>query len=252
LDLLKDSQKKIIMGRMQSRSNATVQWLLVGLLSLGLVSCSLQKRTTLPGWHWEHERTAIHQGPSSNVGTFPKDRHHLGILRRRGACIQSKVDLSRTLQVSGQTSLPKQDVEALTMLAASEVEDANQHSTLMLSSADTDKNAESETTDKEPNNWLMAALVMLAMGMMMLPSPVAGVFIGLAPFIFSLGQLVKHSRMEEAQKKKNQGKKVGYILLMLVSVFVTIGLTSFLAFSAAVDAASGSGWSFSWNYSGPG
>ena len=138
------------------------------------------------------------------------------------------------------------------MLAASEVEDANQHSTLMLSSADTDKNAESETTDKEPNNWLMAALVMLAMGMMMLPSPVAGVFIGLAPFIFSLGQLVRHSRMEEAQKKKNQGKKVGYILLMLVSVFVTIGLTSFLAFSAAVDAAAGSGWSFSWNYSGPG
>lgn len=242
------------MGMKKSRAgnNAIVQWLLVGLLSFAFVGCSLQKRTTLPGWHWEHEKTAVHQGPISSVETFPKDCHHLGILRRRRACIQSKVDLSQTLQVSAQTSLPKQDIEALTMLAASEVEEANQHSTLMLSSADPDKNAESETTDKEPNNWLMAALVMLAMGMVMLPSPIAGVLIGLAPFIFSLGQVVRLSRLEEAKKKKNQGKKVGYILLMLASVFVTIGLTSFLAFSAAVDAAAGSGWSFSWNYSGPG
>lgn len=240
------------MGMRRAGNNAIVQWLLVGLLSFAFVGCSLQKRTTLPGWHWEHEKTAVHQGPISSVETFPKDRHHLGILRRRRGCIQSKVDLSQTLQVSEQTSLPNQDIEALTMLAASEVEEANQHSTLMLSSAHPDKNVESETTDKEPNNWLMAALVMLAMGMMMLPSPVAGVLIGLAPFIFSLGQLVRLSRLEEAKKKKNQGKKVGYILLMLASVFVTIGLTSFLAFSAAVDAAAGSGWSFSWNYSGPG
>lgn len=240
------------MKRMQSRSNATVQWLLVGLLSWGLVGCSLQKRTTLPGWHWEHERTAIHQGPISNVETSLKYGSQLGITHRRGACLEQKVDPFRTLQVSAQTSLPKQDVEALTMLVASELDEANQHSTSMLYSADQKKNAERETTDKEPDNWLIAALVMLAMGMMMLPSPVAGVFIGLAPFIFSLGQLVRLTRMEEAQKKKNQGKKVGYILLMLASVFVTLGLTSFLAFSAAVDAAAGSGWSFSWNYSGPG
>ena len=196
--------------------------------------------------------TTVHQGPISNIEKSLKDRHHLGILRRRGACIQSKVDLSQTLQASDQTSLPKQDVEALTMLAVSEHDEANQHSTLMLSSADPDKNAERETTDKEPNNWLMAALVLLAMGMVALPVPLAGVFIGLAPFIFSIGQLVRFSRMDEDSKKKSQGKKIGYIFLMLASVFVTIGLTSFLAFSAVVDAAAGSGWSFSWNYSGPG
>jgi hypothetical protein len=98
----------------------------------------------------------------------------------------------------------------------------------------------------------MAALIMLAMGMVALPVPLAGVFIGLAPFIFSIGQLVRFSRMDEDSKKKSQGKKIGYIFLMLASVFVTIGLTSFLAFSAVVDAAAGSGWSFSWNYSGPG
>lgn len=139
------------------------------------------------------------------------------------------------------------------MLAASEIDEANQHSVLMLSSTEPHVPVEEgETSDKEPNNWLMAALFMLAIGMVMLPSPVAGVLIGLAPFIFSVGQLVRLSRMEEAKKKKNKGKKVGYILLMLASVLVTIGLTSFLAFSAVVDAAAGSGWSFSWNYSGPG
>ena len=197
--------------------------------------------------------TTVHQGPISNIEKSLKDRHHLGILRRRGACIQSKVDLSPTLQVSDQTSLPKQDVEALTMLAALEIDEVNPHSALVLSSTDSNVHGEeSETPDKEPNNWLMAALVLLAMGVVALPVPLAGVFIGLAPFIFSIGQLVRFSRMDEDSKKKSQGKKIGYIFLMLASVFVTIGLTSFLAFSAVMDAAAGSGWSFSWNYSGPG
>tara|TARA_B110000003_G_scaffold102360_1_gene104577 strand:- start:2750 stop:3481 length:732 start_codon:yes stop_codon:yes gene_type:complete len=243
------------MGMKRSRvgNNAIVQWLLVGLFSFAFVGCSLQKRTTLPGWHWEHEKTAVHQGPISSVETPFKDRHEFNILRWRESCLQSEAHLSRTRQVSAQTSLPKQDVEALTMLAASEIDEANQHSVLMLSSTEPHVPVEEgETSDKEPNNWLMAALFMLAIGMVMLPSPVAGVLIGLAPFIFSVGQLVRLSRMEEAKKKKNQGKKVGYILLMLASVLVTIGLTSFLAFSAVVDAAAGSGWSFSWNYSGPG
>ena len=240
------------MKRVKASNNVFVQWLVVGLLSLSLLGCSLQKRTTLPGWHWEHEKTAIHQGPISNAETFPKDRGHLGSLRLRGSCFQSEVDLSRTLKVSEQTSVPERDVEALTMLVASELDRAKKPSTLMLSSTDLDKNAESETTEDEPNEWLVAALIILAFGLVMLPSPVAGIFIGLAPFIFSLGQLKKLSRMEEPKKKKSQGKKFGYILLMLASVLVSIGLTSFLAFLAVVDAVEGVGWSFSWNYTGPG
>ena len=140
----------------------------------------------------------------------------------------------------------------MTTLVASEVDEVNLPSTLMLSSVDLDQNAESETTEDEPDEWLVAALIALGFGLMVLPSPIAGVLIGLAPFIFSLGQLVRLSRMEVDQKKKRKGKTSGYILLMLVSVLATIGLTSFLAFSAAVDAVQGSGWSFSWNYTGPG
>lgn len=240
------------MERVQASYTVTVQWLVVGLLCLGLSSCSLQKRTTLPGWHWEHEKTAIHQGPISNAETFLKDRDRLVNLPPLGSCLQPEVDLSRTLQVSAQTSCPKRDVEAMITLVASEVDEVNLPSTLMLSSVDLDQNAESETTEDEPDEWLVAALIALGFGLMVLPSPIAGVLIGLAPFIFSLGQLVRLSRMEVDQKKKRKGKTSGYILLMLVSVLATIGLTSFLAFSAAVDAVQGSGWSFSWNYTGPG
>lgn len=65
------------MEREQASYTVTVQWLVVGLFCLGLSSCSLQKRTTLPGWHWEHEKTAIHQGPISNAEAFLKDRGRL-------------------------------------------------------------------------------------------------------------------------------------------------------------------------------
>ena len=34
----------------------------------------------------------------------------------------------------------------------------------------------------------------------------AGVLIGLAPFLFSLGQLVRLSRMEKAKKQASKGK----------------------------------------------
>ena len=240
------------MKRVNASNNVFAQGLVVSLLSLGLLGCSLQKRTTLPGWHWEHEKTAIHQGPISKAKTFPTDRGHLVDLRLRGACFQSEVDPSRTLQVSEQTSLPERDVDAMTMLVASVLDEAKKPSTLVLSSADFKKNAESETTEGEPSEWLVAALITLAFGLVMLPSPVAGIFIGLAPFLFSLGQLNKLSRMEEPKKKKSQGKKFGYILLMLASVLVSIGLASFLAFLAVVDAVEGVGWSFSWNYTGPG
>ena len=50
-----------------------VQWFVVGLL-LALTSCSLQKRTTMPGWHWEHEKITFHQGPNVNAETFFKER----------------------------------------------------------------------------------------------------------------------------------------------------------------------------------
>ena len=122
----------------------------------------------------------------------------------------------------------------------------------MLFSADSEESVQNGAVEEEPNDWLIAALITLGFGLMMLPSPAAGVFIGLAPFLFSLGQLVRISRMEEADKKKSQGKTFGHIVLMLASVFVTIGLTTALAVSAVVDAAQGSGWSFSWAYTGPG
>ena len=234
-------------------SNMTsVHGLVVGLLLLGLSGCSIQKRTTLPGWHWEHEKTAIRSGPMPNAEAFVKDRGHLVNLAPRGTCLRSEGDLCRTLHVSGPTSSPKLDVEAMPTLVVSELDEANRPSTLMLFAADSDESVQSGTVEKEPNEWLVAALITLGFGLMMLPSPVAGVFIGLAPFLFSLGQLVRISRMEEADKKKSQGKTFGYIVLMLASVFVTIGLTTALAVSAAVDAAQGSGWSFSWAYTGPG
>ena len=231
---------------------APVHGLVVGLLSLGLPGCSLQKRTTLPGWHWEHEKTAIRRGPMSNAEAFVKDRGHLVNLAPRGTRLQPEVDLCRTLQVSGQPSSPQLDVEAMTKLVASELDEANRPSPLMLFSADSDESVQSGTVEKEPNEWLVAALITLGFGLMMLPSPAAGVFIGLAPFLFSLGQLVRISRMEEADKKRSQGKTFGHILLMLASVFVTIGLTTALAVSAALDAAQWSGWSFPWSYTGPG
>lgn len=240
------------MKQMETSNIGLVQWLVVGLLLLGLSGCSLQKRTTLPGWHWEHEKTAFHPGPMSNAETFLKDRGHLANMPPRGTSLQSEVDLSRTLQVSAENASPKPDVEALAMLVASEIDEATPPSTLMLSPADPDEGAQSETTEDEPNEWLVAALITLGFGLMLLPSPFAGVLIGLAPFLFSLGQLVRLSRMEKAKKKRSKGKTIGYIVLMLVSVFAAIGLTSFLLFSEVVGAVQGSGWSFSWNYTGPG
>ena len=188
----------------------------------------------------------------SNAETFLKDRGHLVNLAPRGTRLQSEGDLCWTLQVSGPTSSPRLDVEAMPTLVVSELAEANRPSTLIHSLADPDENAQSGTVEKEPNEWLVAALITLGFGLMMLPSPAAGVFIGLAPFLFSLGQLVRISRMEEADKKRSQGKTFGHILLMLASVFVTIGLTTALAVSAALDAAQWSGWSFPWSYTGPG
>ena len=240
------------MERVKASNTVLVQWLVVGLLSLGLQGCSLQKRTTLPGWHWEHEKIAIHHGLISKAETFPEDRGQMVDLRLRGTSFQSEVDPSRTLQVSEQSFLPERGVETMTMLVASELDDAKKPSILMLSSADLENNSESETIEDEPNNWLVVAFMFLGFGLAILPSPMAGILIGLAPFIFSLGQLVRLSRLEEAKKKKSQGKKFGSILLMLASVFVTIGLTSFLAFLGLVDAVEGIGWSFPWSYTGPG
>ena len=234
------------------KASNKVQWFVVGLLFLALTSCSLQKRTTTPGWHWEHEKITFHQGPSSNAETFLKEPGHLVNLSPRGACFQSEVDLFKSLQGSTQASSPKRDVEAMTKLFASEIEEANQPSALMCASAPLDEEAQNGTTEEAPNEWLVAALITLGFGLMMLPSPIAGVFIGLAPFIFSLGQFVRLSREEEAKKKKNRGKKFGYILLMLASVFITIGLTSFLNFAAVANSVAGAGWSFTWSYTGPG
>ena len=240
------------MKGVKASNTVLVQWLVVGLLSLGLQGCSLQKRTTLPGWHWEHEKIAMHHGPISKAESFPEDRGQMVGLRLRGTSFQSEVDRSRTLQVSEQSFLPERDVETMTMLVASEIDDAKKPSTLMLSLAGLENSEESETIEDEPNNWLVVAFMFLGFGLAILPSPMAGILIGLAPFIFSLGQLVSLSRLEEAKKKKSQGKKFGYILLMLASVFVTIGLTSFLAFLGLVDAVEGIGWSFPWSHTGPG
>ena len=208
----------------------------------------------MPGWHWEHGKTTFHQGPISSAEICLKDRGSLVNLPSRGASLQSEVDLSKSLQGSTQASSPKRDVEAMTKLSVSELEEANQPSALMYASAPLDEETQNGTTEEEPNEWLVAALIILGFGLVMLPSPMAGVFIGLAPFIFSLGQLVRLSREEEAKKKKSRGKKFGYILLMLASVFITIGLTSFLSFVEAVNSvvAAGSGWSFNWSYTGPG
>ena len=240
------------MKRVKASKNVRVQWLLMALLSLGLTGCSLQKRTTLPGWHWEHGKTTFYKGPISSAEICLKDRGPLVNLPSLGASLQSEVDLSKTLQVSAQASSPNRDVEAMTKLFASELDEANQPSTLRYSSAPLDEDAQNGTTEEEPNEWLVAALILLGFGLVMLPSPIAGVFIGLAPFIFSLGQLVRLSREEEVKKKKSRGKKFGYALLMLASVFFTIGLTSFLLFSATLDSIVGTGWSFSWSYTGPG
>lgn len=206
----------------------------------------------MPGWHWEHEKITFHQGPSSNAETFLKERGHLVNLSPRGACFQSEVDLSKSLQGPTQASSPKRDVEAMTKLFTSELEEVNHPSALMCASASLDEEAQNGATEEAPNEWLVAALIALGFGLMMLPSPIAGVFIGLAPFIFSLGQLVRLSREEEAKKKKSRGKKFGYILLMLASVFITIGLTSFLNFAAVANSVAGTGWSFTWSYTGPG
>ena len=241
-----------LMKRVKASNNLRVQWFVVGLLFLVLTSCSLQKRTTMPGWHWEHEKITFHQGPSANAETFLKDRGHLVNLSSRGAGLQSEVDLSRTLQVSAPTSLPKSDVEAMNMLSASELDEVSHPSALMRASVPLNEEAQKGTTEEAPNEWLVAALITLGFGLMMLPSPIAGVFIGLAPFIFSLGQLVRLSREEKALKKKSRGKKFGYILLMLASVFITIGLTSFLNFAAVANSVAGAGWSFTWSYTGPG
>jgi len=240
------------MERMKASKNVRVQWLLMGLLSLGLTGCSLQKRTTLPGWHWEHGKTAFHQGPISSAEIWLKHRGPLVNLPSRGASLQSEVNLSKSLHVSAQASSPNRDVEAMTKLFASELDEANQPSVLTRSPASLDEDAQNGTTEEEPNEWLVAALIILGFGLVMLPSPIAGIFIGLAPLTFSLGQLVRLSREEEAKKKKSRGKKFGYILLMLASVFITIGLTSFLLFSATLDSIFGAGWSFSWSYTGPG
>ena len=240
------------MSQKETSKIGLVQWLVVGLLLLGLSGCSLQKRTTLPGWHWEHEKAAFHPGPMSNAETLLKDRGHLVNMSPRETRLQSEVNRSRTLQVSAENASPIPDVEALAVLVASEIDEANPPSTLMLSPADSDEGAQSETTEDEPNEWLVAALIILGFGLMMLPSPFAGVVIGLAPFLFSLGQLVRLSRMEKAKKQASKGKTIGYIVLMLVSVFAAIGLTSFLLFSEAVGTVQGSGWSFSWAYTGPG
>ena len=236
------------------KASDKVHWFVVGLLFLALTSCSLQKRTTMPGWPWEHEKITFHQGPSANAETFLKERGHLANLSPRGACFQSEADLFKSLKGSTQASSPKSDVEAMTKLFASELEEAIQPSALMCASASLDEEAQNGTAEEAPNEWLVAALITLGFGLMMLPSPMAGVFIGLAPFIFSLGQLVRLSREEEAKKKKSRGKKFGYILLMLASVFITIGLTSFLNFAAVANsvAGAGAGWSFNWSYTGPG
>ena len=240
------------MSQKETSKIGLVQWLVVGLLLLGLSGCSLQKRTTLPGWYWEHEKAAFHPGPMSNAETLLKDRGHLVNMSPRETRLQSEVNRSRTLQVSAENASPIPDVEALAVLVASEIDEANPPSTLMLSPADSDGGAQSETTEDEPNEWLVAALITLGFGLMLLPSPFAGVLIGLAPFLFSLGQLVRLSRMEKAKKQASKGKTIGYIVLMLVSVFAAIGLTSFLLFSEAVGTVQGSGWSFSWAYTGPG
>ena len=234
------------------KASNKVYWFVVGLLFLALTSCSLQKRTTMPGWHWEHEKITFHQSPSVNAETFLKERGHLANLSPRGACFLSEVDLSKSLQGSTQASSPRRDVEAMTKLSVSELEEANQLSALMYASAPLDEEAQNGTTEEAPNEWLVAALITLGFGLMMLPSPIAGVFIGLAPFIYSLGQLVRLSREEGAKKKKSRGKKFGYILLMLASVFITIGLTSFLNFAAVANSVAGAGWSFNWSYTGPG
>ena len=188
----------------------------------------------------------------ANAEAFVKDRGHLVNVAPRGTRLQSEGDLCRTLQVSVQPSSPKLDVEAMPTLVVSKLVEANRPSTLMLFSADSEESVQNGAVEEEPNDWLIAALITLGFGLMMLPSPAAGVFIGLAPFLFSLGQLVRISRMEEADKKKSQGKTFGHIVLMLASVFVTIGLTTALAVSAAVDAAQGIVWPFSWAYTGPG
>ena len=224
----------------------------MGLFSLSLAGCSLQKRITMPGWHWEHGKTTFHQGPISSAEICLKHRGPLVNLPSRGASLQSEVNLSKSLHVSAQASSPNRDVEAMTKLFASELDEANQPSVLTRSPASLDEDAQNGTTEEEPNEWLVAALIILGFGLVMLPSPIAGIFIGLAPLTFSLGQLVRLSREEEAKKKKSRGKKFGYILLMLASVFITIGLTSFLLFSATLDSIFGAGWSFSWSYTGPG
>ena len=110
---------------------ASVHGLVVGLLLLGLSGCSIQKRTTLPGWHWEHEKTAIRSGPMPNAEAFVKDRGHLVNLAPRGTCCGRRVTSAGHCMFQANL-LAKLDVEAMPTLVVSELDEANRPSTLML------------------------------------------------------------------------------------------------------------------------
>ena len=94
----------------------------------------------------------------------------------------------------------------MTKLSVSELEEVIQPSALMYASAPLDEESQNGTTEEAPNEWLVAALITLGFGLMMLPSPIAGVFIGLAPFIFSLGQLVGFLERRRPKRKRAEGK----------------------------------------------
>jgi hypothetical protein len=217
-------------------------WLALALFS----GCSVQKRTTRPGWHVESVVWHAPKGPQTELA---RNNTQELVFQR---VLSTPTKAPRIFAEKTLVEDPKPVVSKPSLHSTSSIEltpttrgvdtlEQHVHETPNLPQTDNTHpvtaQQDGDTPEEEDSiSWTVAGAMSLVAGLGMLPSPFGALLIALGPILLLVGRMVKLSKDKTA--KNRAGRTVGKTLLILV-----LGFFGGLAALVMMLSEATSGWS---------
>ena len=217
-------------------------WLALALFS----GCSVQKRTTRPGWHVESVVWHAPKGPQTELARNKTAKLDLQLAlpapTKAPRIFTEKTFVADPKLVVSEPPLPSTSPTELASPTHG-VDTLEQHVNETTNLPQTDNThpvAAQQTGDtpagEDSSSWIFAGTMSLVAGLGMLPSPFGALLIALGPILLLVGRMVKLSKDKTA--KNRAGRTVGKTLLILV-----LGFFGGLAALVMMLSEATSGWS---------
>ena len=219
--------------------------------------CSVQKRTTQPGWHvqsaWLHSTTTAHIQSQATPATTPLSLrrastlasthpHRQGILRLTNRTdVQPEQQLAPSV-AGWQSGTVEAKVRKLPRLQRRLLEDIRfQPSHNQPHHA---RHSQPTGQEGEPNEWIHIGIGLALLGIFLMPSPAALIGLLLSTFAFIIGILrgPKNAPAPSPDAEPKRRRRLFKVFLLLVGMT----LATFLVVVAMIMDVT-SGWSDGWN-----